>query len=169
MNRTIYILGSIIGISFFLIVVSPSENGSLRGQSIEAIEVLRGGKRSKYPDNFDKNFHRILRKGFPDFESRVEYEKKQRELYNSARKKLNMLPPAITMSTIKKEETLSSQERDAIAYIEGTGFYSKQQDLRTKPNIFDTRETFLLKMHDKNNRTNVLNALKRRNKLTDEN
>ena len=44
MNRTIYILGSIIGISFFLIVVSPSENGSLRAQSIEAIEVLRGGK-----------------------------------------------------------------------------------------------------------------------------
>ena len=74
MNRTIYILGSIIGISFFLIVVSPSENGSLRAQSIEAIEVLRGGKGSKYPDNFDKNFHRILRKGFPDFERRVVLE-----------------------------------------------------------------------------------------------
>lgn len=80
-----------------------------------------------------------------------------------------MLPPGITMSTLKKEETLSSQERDAIAYIEGTGFYSKQQDLRTKPNIFDTRETFLLKMHDKNNRTNFLNALKLLNELTDEN
>ena len=75
-----------------------------------------------------------------------------------------MLP----VGTFKREQVLSSQELDAIAYIEGTGFYVKQQDLRTKPNIFDTRETLLLKMHDENTRTEFLNALKRLNKLPDE-
>jgi hypothetical protein len=31
--------------------------------------------------NFDKNFHRILQKGFPDWEERIQYETKQQELY----------------------------------------------------------------------------------------
>lgn len=45
----------------------------------------------------------------------------------------------------------------------GTGFYKKQQDPRSKPNIFDTRQTFLLKMHDSVLRNNFLNSYNRLN------
>ena len=46
----------LIVISFFVIVVFPSYD--------------------QY--HFNKTFYRILQKGFPDWEGRIEYEKKQR-------------------------------------------------------------------------------------------
>jgi hypothetical protein len=49
---------------------------------------------------------------------------------------------------------LSLQERDAINYFKGQGFYRFQQDYRTESNIFDTIEYFLIKMHDESNQKN---------------
>lgn len=43
----------------------------------------------------------------------------------------------------------TKEELDAIAYFQGTGFYARQQDSKIKPNIYDTRQTLLRKMHDK--------------------
>ena len=40
----------------------------------------------------------------------------------------------------------TKKELDAIRYFNGTGFYSYYQDLRTPPNIYDTRLSFLLKI-----------------------
>lgn len=42
----------------------------------------------------------------------------------------------------------TKEELDAVNYFHGTGFYKKYQDPAMKPNIFDARQTFLLKMHD---------------------
>lgn len=57
----------------------------------------------------------------------------------------------------------SKEELDAINYFHGTGFYKKHQNPEVKPNIFDTRQTFLLKMHDPILRNNFLNIFNRIN------
>ena len=53
---------------------------------------------------------------------------------------------------------ISTKGMDAMDYFQGTGFYARQQDPKTKPNIFDTRQSFLLKMHDDQMRTDFLNS-----------
>jgi hypothetical protein len=135
------------------------EDINFDSQSQKIISV-RGGAynfNKKKPKNFDANFHRILQKGFPDWETRIEYEQKQRELYESAQKKLKMSPIGISSS----EQLFSTEEKDAIAYFQGTGFYADCQRLEERPNMFDTRETFLLKMHNPKMRENFLNRLNR--------
>ena len=57
------------------------------------------------------------------------------------------------------EKFLTPEERNAIAFFSGTGTYRNYQRLETRPNIFDTRETFLLKMHDHSMRYKFLNSL----------
>ena len=60
-----------------------------------------------------------------------------------------------------KMRFLFPQEHDAINYFIGQGFYRSKQDFRTEPNIFDTRESFLIKMHNESNRNSFLKSLKR--------
>lgn len=107
--------------------------------------LLRGGGR-KIPKNFDRNFHRIMQQSFPDVPARVDYENTQRKLYNSAIRKLRMASSWDLNPDPKK--ILSEAEQNAMDYFNGTGFYKEQQSLRTPPNKFDTRESFLFKMHD---------------------
>ena len=120
--------------------------------SIRAGAFNKKGNRSTKPKNFDANFHRILQ-----WERRIEYEKNQRDLYESAQKKLKMSPIGISSSE-KLSELFSPEEKDAIAYFQGTEFYAYCQKLEERPNIFDTRETFLLNMHNSEMRENFLNA-----------
>ncbi len=42
----------------------------------------------------------------------------------------------------------TKEELDTRDYFQGNGIYAKYQDKREKYNIFDTRQSFLLKMHD---------------------
>ena len=145
----VFLVGLLVGLSL-------NHNFNSDENSISVINSLRGGGNQKYPSNFDKNFHRLLRKGFPDSKRRVEFEESQRKFYNSARLKLYRTP-SLTMRDRKK--LLSPEEQDAINYFTGQGFYRSQQDFRTKPNIFDTRESFLLKMHNESNRNRFLKSL----------
>ena len=101
------------------------------------------GKRKK----FDLAFHRRLEQHFPDWEERMNYQKKQEEFYKSAMRKQRELK-RLRIKNICKFYT--KQELDAIDYFHGTGSYKKHQDPAMKPNIFDTRQTFLFKMHDPN-------------------
>ena len=48
---------------------------------------------------------------------------------------------------LNKKSYYTREELDAIDYFRRTGFYKKQQDPKVKPNIFDTRQSFLRKMH----------------------
>lgn len=59
------------------------------------------------------------------------------------------------------EKLFSPEEKDAIAYFQGMGFYPDCQKLEERPNVFDTHEPFLLKMHNPEMRENFLNALDR--------
>ena len=150
----VFLFGILVGLS--LNNNSNSEFNS-NENSITLVNSLRGGGNRKYPRNFDKNFHRILRKGFPDSKRRIEFEKSQLEFYNSARSKLYR---DATLSMKDKMRLLSSQEHDAINYFTDQGFYRSQQDFRREPNIFDTRESFLIKMHNESNRNRFLKSLK---------
>ena len=156
-------LKRIVMVFLFGILVGLSLNNNLNSEfnsnenSIIFVNSIRAGGNRKYPKNFDKNFHRILRKGFPDSKRRIEFEKSQLEFYNSARYKLYKTP---TISMKDKMKLLSPQELDAINYFTGQDFYRSQQDFRTKPNISDTRESFLIKMHDESNRNRFLKSLK---------
>jgi hypothetical protein len=61
----------------------------------------------------------------------------------------------------------TKEELDAIHYFHGQGFYAKQQDQTFKPNIYDIRQSFLLKMHDPVVRQNFINSYKRLNSVAD--
>lgn len=61
----------------------------------------------------------------------------------------------------KENLTLTDQEQDAIDYFPGRNFYKEQQDLRKNPNIFDSRQSFLFKMHNKEMRDNFLKSYNR--------
>ena len=54
----------------------------------------------------------------------------------------------IRIGRLNKKSYYTRAQLDAINYFRGTGFYKKQQDLKVKPNKFDTRQSFLRKIHD---------------------
>jgi hypothetical protein len=117
----------------FGLLVGLNLNHNLDNNLISVVTSLGGGGNQKYPGNLDKNFHRILQKGFPDSKRRVEFEESQRKFYNSARSKLYETP---TLTMQDKKKLLSPEEEDAINYFTGQLFYRSQQDFRTKPNMF---------------------------------
>jgi hypothetical protein len=149
----VFLFGFLVGLS-----LNHNSNPEFNSDdnSISVVNSFCGGGNQKYPSNFDKNFHRILQKGFPDSKRRVEFEESQCKFYNSARSKLYRTP-ALTMQD--RNKLLSPEEQDAINYFTGQAFYRSQQDFRTKPNMFDIRESFLLKMHDESNRNPFLKSL----------
>ena len=73
-------------------------------------------------------FHRHLEKSFPDWLNRMKYKSYQFEFYESGIKKLREARRLIIASP---EKVLSSQEKDAIDYFKGTGFYEKYQHPKT--------------------------------------
>lgn len=150
----VFIFGSLLGI----IASNLNREVNLNESSISVVKSLRAGGQKKYPSNFDRNFHRVLQKGFPDYKKRVEFEEVQRKFYSSARAKLYRRP---TLTIQDKYKLLSQEEQDAINYFTGKGSYRYYQDLKTVPNIFDTRESFLLKMHDESNRNRFLKSLQK--------
>ena len=106
---------------------------------------------------FDLTFHRKLEKHFPDWEDRMNFQKKQENFYKSAMKKQAELRRT---RMIDMSNRYTKEELDAVSYFQGTGFYAKQQDPseNPKPCIYDTRQTFLIKMHDNDIRRNVLKS-----------
>lgn len=99
----------------------------------------------------------MLRKHFPDWEERMDYQKKQEKIYRSG---LARIAEAKRLGVKFK---LIKQEQDAFDYFNGQNFYNYYQSLETPPNIFDTRWSFLLKVEkNKNMRENFLKSYNRR-------
>ena len=144
----------ILMVFIFSFLVGLNLNNNSNENSVTLVNLFRGGGK---PRNFDKNFHQILRKGFPDSKRRIEFEKYQLEFYKSARLKLYRTP---TVNMKDKMKILSPQESDAIDYFTRQGSYRYLQDFKTEPNIFDSRESLLMKMHDESNRNLFLKSLK---------
>lgn len=97
------------------------------------------------------------RTSLPDWEARMDYQKKQEKFYKSAIKKQTELKRLRIKDT---SGFYTKKEENAINYFHGKGFYAKQQDPNVKPNIFDTRQSFLIKMHNPVMRKNFINSLK---------
>jgi len=108
----------------------------------------------------DSDFHLRLEKYFPDWEERMAYQKNQTEFYKSARRKKKDL---IKLRMADDLNVYSEKELDAINYFEGKGFYARYQDPSVAPNIYDTRQSFLLKMHDISSREKFLQSFNRIN------
>ena len=108
---------------------------------------------------FNIVFHRRLEKHFPDWKERIYYQKKQEEFYKSAMKRKKEIK---RIRLLYNKNYYTNEKLDAMDYFNGTGFYQKKQDPKQKPNIFDTRQTFLLKMHNPILRNNFLKSLNSR-------
>jgi len=149
----------------------PIQNPSQSQLVIEQVHILRGaGSKSNSSSfvtsiclskrkNFDPAFHRRLAKHFPDWSGRMTFQKKQEGFYKSAMQKKR---EALRLR-LKENFNRTSEEQDAVDYFNGTGIYAKLQDIKTKPNIFDTRQSFLRKMHDPIALDNFLDSFNRIN------
>ena len=63
---------------------------------------------------------------------------------------------------IDKKSYFTKKKLYAINYFHGTGFYHKQKDpeVKSNPNVFDTRQSFLRKIHDPIALENFLDSFK---------
>lgn len=152
---------------FNSLVMDPSEilvNSSSINSDLNEIVLVKNTTISsrKNKKKFDFSFHRKLEKHFPDWDERMNYQKKQENFYKSARTKQAELK---RIKAIDKKNRYTKEELDAIDYFQGTGFYARQQDPKMKPNIYDTRQSFLLKMHDDQMRDEFLASFNRKNQL----
>jgi len=75
----------------------------------------------------------------------MDFQRNQEKFYKLAIKKKEELARTRTSD---KKSYYTKEELDAMDYFHGTGFYQKYQDPEVKPNIFYTRQSFLIKMHD---------------------
>lgn len=135
--------------------VLPKQN------TVLVVNSLRGGsKLLKYPKNFNEQYHILLKKYFPDSKKRVEYERSQHRLFMKVTNKIyleRMYDPNKSVKEVLR--SLSRKEYESIKYSRGKGFYAYKRHYRTRPNIYDNRESFLIKMHNKKYRERFLKSL----------
>ena len=110
--------------------------------------------------NIDLNLHRKLEQSFPDWDERMDYQKEREKLYEAAIKRRAQLRQT---GLLDLPQRYTDEELDALAYFAGTGFYKSEQDPKKKPNKFDTRQSFLLKVHDEKMRNDFLSSYNRIN------
>lgn len=64
---------------------------------------------------------------------------------------------------LKENWNRKNEEQDATDYFAGTGSYKEHQKLSIRSNIYDNRQSFLFKMHNKEMRNDFLNSFNRFN------
>ena len=106
--------------------------------------------------------HRRVENFFPDLEERMTYQKNRENVYQKAMSKRQ---EALRLR-VKEDFNRTKDEQDAIDYFLGKGFYQTYQDPSSEPNIFDNRQSFLIKMHNTEMRMNFLEKFHRRYNIT---
>jgi len=129
-------------------VVSQQFRAGGQGENLNIIQKM------------DPDFHRRLERYFPDGEERMAYQESQTEFYKSAMRKKKEI---IKLRMVDDLNFYSEKELDAINYFEGKSLYARCQDPSVAPNIYDTRQSFLLKMHDISSREKFLQSFNRIN------
>ena len=139
------------------LVLAPfanNENQShLNSSSIPVVRKLTGGASESSELGPKMAFNQVrtinkremLKKHFPDWERRINYQNQQLEFWQSGRRKIRDGKRA-KLNEKQILQLFTRQEKDAFDYFNGTGFYNYHQDVKTPPNIFDTRSSFLLKV-----------------------
>ena len=164
----------ILGLSFGCVILSKFVNTNDKSNfnpsysSVQSVVTLNGGAQNRSSENTPKisvppaleqtiNRREMLRKHFPDWEERMDYQKKQEKIYRSG------LARIAEAKRCRVKFKLTKQEQDAFDYFNGQNFYKYYQSLETPPNIFDTRWSFLLKVEkNKNMRENFLKSYNQR-------
>ena len=166
-NRLLIIL-LFFGCLFSAPFANDEKQSHLNSSQIPVVLKLNGGgsnesselgpkMASKQDQVRTSNKREMLKKHFPDWEERINYQKKQEKNYRSA---LNRIAEA---NRLRVKLKLPAQEQDALDYFNGENFYSYHQSLETPPNIYDTRSSFLLKVEkNREMRENFLKAYNRR-------
>ena len=150
-----------LALFFGWLFLSPAPKNSSRMDSVvQTIGVNRGGGTNEPTTNLAKKkfFREMLKQYFPDWEERINYQNKQVEFYRSGLRRISEAK-RVRMSNSYR---LTSQEQDAFDYFRGTNFYKDHQNLKTPPNIYDTRRSFLLKMENTEMRAKFLKAYNRK-------
>ena len=142
---TIGLWFTIKSFSFAFGALSPVSEVPCQSQAVVA-QLRAGGSTDKVGilQKMDSDLHRRLERHFPDWEERMAYQEKQAEFYKSALRKKKEI---IKLRMIDDSSLYSEKELDSINYFKGKGCYARFQDPSAAPNIFDTRQSFLLKMH----------------------
>lgn len=86
----------------------------------------------------------LLKNLFPDWPERIAYQKEQEKSYKSAQAKLREARK-LHISDKYASKSLTVQEKVALNYFNGTGFYTQYQNPKTFPNVFDTKQSFFVK------------------------
>ena len=126
----IFIFNSLVTDLSEIFVKSTSINSDLNEIVLVRNSSISSRKNKK---NFDLSFHRKLEKHFPDWDERMNYQKKQENFYKSAMKKQAELR---RIKAMDKRNRYTKEELGAIDYFQGTGFYARQQNPKMKPNIY---------------------------------
>jgi len=110
------------------LIVAPVPEKAFHSNSIgvETAFTGRGGGRQN-----SESFREMLKKHFPDFNERINYQKKQAKFYRSALNKISEAKRVGMSNSLK----LTSQEQDALDYYNGKNFYSSYQNVKTSPLI----------------------------------
>jgi hypothetical protein len=102
----------------------------------------------------------LLKRFFPDWEERVNYQNDRTKAWKSAHKKLKEAG-RLRLAPSMYSSLLNQNEKDALDYFSGNGFYAYHQNPKVKPNIFDTRDSFLVKMQNPQMRDKFLSSYDR--------
>lgn len=146
----------LIGLVFVLalsLTIGPFQNKNdvltiSQPSNMCAIQLSGGSdsKRDKPLDyRFDEDLHSKWYYTFPDMLSRTKYESKQIKIVQGWNKKCEEARKFSTRKPLKPTQ----EEQNAIDYFNGTGMFSNYQKLSTPPNKYDTRNSFVKKMHSR--------------------
>ena len=163
-----------LGLSFVCVILCTSveinDKSNLSPSLVQSVVRLNGGEQNRSSGNTAKisvpqtslkaiNKHEILRKHFPDWEERMDYQKNQEKSYRSGLARMTEAKRVGMEKTFK----LTKKEQDAFDYFNVKNFYKEHQSIKTPPNIYDTRWSFLLKIEkNKDMRENFLKSYNRR-------
>ena len=100
--------------------------------------------------------HRRLEIFFPDWEEQIAYQKNRKKVSKVAIRKRR----EVLRLGQKEDFDRTKDKQDAIDYLSGRGFYQIHQDPSGKPNIFYNRQSFLIKVHNKEMRMKFLKSFK---------
>ena len=137
-------------------IILKIRSGSDKPKNIVIIQISLG-KRKK----INIVTHRRLEKFFTDWEERIAYQENRKKVYKAAMRKRR---EALRLRQ-KEDFDRTKDEQDAIDYFSGRGFYQTYQDPSVKSNIFDNRQSFLIKLYNKEMRMNFLKSFNRRDNL----
>lgn len=145
------LIGFSYNISIDILDQRVSEIELKTNEPIKVLGISYGGKQK--PKNFDIKRHRELERTLPDWKERLDWQEGRVKAYETY---LQRKREYQRFGTPEFLQHYTPNQLDAIDYFRGTGTYAFHQDLNQPPNIFDSRQSLVLKMHNNEVRTKFL-------------